>query len=263
MISIILRNWVYGTFFFTRPFVAHDNWFKFGQLMTKFAFIFSGFGCIWNFGNYLAIESDYGKWSVDYDPTDGYVSSIGLWFRQWTSEYSWPFLLLFVWSLPFLIVVLNFFFEFHRKIENVIKAKEELVDKSMSHYVSDKSVLDWIRYSAKNDVVVHYFAKGNIPNIGWKWDKLLLDFQRNLHVVHLQRLMEVECIKGLIQGNNAKNSEMNNFASSPTYRWSFSNAYSKIFFKNMLTTTATDFAVPLKIILEDRIRSLRKNIAHD
>jgi hypothetical protein len=25
MLSIIARNWVYGKFFFTRPFVAHDN----------------------------------------------------------------------------------------------------------------------------------------------------------------------------------------------------------------------------------------------
>jgi hypothetical protein len=263
MISIILRNWVYGKFFFTRPFVAHDNLFKFGQIMTKVAFLFSGFSCIWNFGNYLAIESDHGRYSVEYDPAEGYVGSVSLWCRQWTSEYSWPFLLLFAWSLPFLIVVMNFFFEFHRKIENVINAKEELVDKSVSHYVSDKSVLDRIRYSAKNDVVVHYYASGNIPNIAWKWDQLLLSFERHLHVVKIEKVMEVECIKGLVKGNNAKNFEMDKFSSSPTYVWSFSNAYSEIFFKNMLTTMATDFAVPLRMMLEERIRNLKRMIEYE
>jgi hypothetical protein len=168
-----------------------------------------------------------------------------------------------VWSLPFLIVFFNFFFEFHRKIENEIKAKEELVDKSLGKYMSDKSVLDWIRYSAKNDVVVHYFADGNIPNIAWKWDKLLMAFSRNLHVSRLERLTEIKCIEGLIQGNNAKNSEMNKFASAPTYIWSFSNAYNEIFLKNMLSSTATDFAVPLRMILEDGIRTLKKLIAHE
>jgi hypothetical protein len=58
--------------------------------MTKIAFICSGVACIWNFGNYLAIESDYGKYSVDYNPEEGYVSAVGLWGRQWASEYSWP-----------------------------------------------------------------------------------------------------------------------------------------------------------------------------
>ena len=263
MVSILLRNWIYGKFFFTRPFVAHDNLFKFGQLMTKIAFICSGICCIWNFGNYLAIESDYGQYSVGYIPETGYVSAAGMWFRQFKSEYSWGFILLFIWSLPFLVVFVNFFFEFHRKIENAVKPKEELVDKSVGNYISEKGVLDWIRYSAKNDVVVHYFADGNIPNIAWKWDKLLLSFGRNLHVIQNERLLEVECIKGLIQGNNAKNSEMNKFASSPSYVWSFSNAYSEIFFKNMLTSTAKDFAVPLRMILENANRFLKRIIEHE
>lgn len=56
---------------------------------------------------------------------------------------------------------------------------------------------------------------------------------------------------------------MDKFSSSPSYVWSFSNAYSEIFFKNMLTTMATDYAVPLRMILEERIRSLKRIIEYE